>query len=75
MKGKYIDKDLLIKLLNKNATFNALINEIIISIPETEIICCKDCKYYKNGDCKLDMGLINPKEYDYCSYAEREQDE
>ena len=34
----------------------------------SEVVYCKDCKYWNHGDCfRLELSLP----YDYCSYAKR----
>ena len=34
-----------------------------------ELVRCKDCRHYNDGDCDEMPKLVNPD--DYCSYGER----
>lgn len=43
-----------------------------------EIIHCKECKYYHpisdlNSDCGNIHGLLSPSANDFCSYADRDE--
>ena len=38
---------------------------------ETELIRCRDCKYFTDCGCVRMEGMVYPKEYDFCSKAER----
>lgn len=47
----------------------------VISVAETidavEVVRCKDCKYWNNGDCYR-LELSRPD--DFCSYGERKEE-
>ena len=47
---------------------------IIDSLPEV-IIRCKDCKHYSCRCCHLFDGLTLPSPDDFCSYAERREED
>ena len=38
-----------------------------------EVVRCKDCKFYGNGDCSV-QSVRNMYPNDYCSYGERRND-
>lgn len=44
---------------------------------QPEIIRCKDCKWFNNAGCAIEIvdELDNPTENDFCSFAERKEDE
>ena len=81
-----IDRQALLKTLNENKIeFDSDVNYFIMHAPsaQPEIIRCKDCKfknhyqfppkYDKKGYCEKHEKIIN--EIDYCSWAERRNDE
>jgi len=39
--------------------------------PKEEIVRCKDCKYFNDGDCTELPKIVS--ETDYCSFAERKE--
>ena len=56
--------------------FNECISELINTptADVVEVVRCKDCKYYENGLC-ANINFLSVKPNDYCSYAERIQEE
>ena len=87
MNKEYIERNDLIKNLNYFAPehYSVLVNDLIMKQPTidvTEVVRCRDCKYYdkKYHQCKLhseepdqySTGFIfNMQENDFCSYGER----
>ena len=76
-KVTYIDKELLLKVLEKMPTFQTELEKDVV-----RIIRCKDCEYFKKpeevyknsnvgvcGNKKMDA-IMNCLESDYCSHAE-----
>ena len=68
--------DMAIKALKENQNSKAALNRV--PSEQSEIIRCKDCKFYSAYDytgklmCKrIGKGMILPKPEDFCSYAER----
>lgn len=44
-------------------------------VDERELIRCRDCIYYLDGDaCRNNKGLFDIREDDYCSLAERKEE-
>lgn len=52
-----------------------LLEEYFSGVPsaQPEIIRCKDCKHFNDGDCTELPKLVS--EEDFCSFAERGEDE
>ena len=93
---RLIDKDMLIEILGEMQglcdTKAALIQNSKIwqqvkdlpTVDAVEVIRCKDCKYYRDGDCWHErendrwiyyQSVINePNPDDYCSLAERKKE-
>lgn len=42
---------------------------------QPEIIRCKDCRYHGANECAHSLALVLSKDNDFCSYAERREDE
>lgn len=59
-----------------NNAIRGAINSIKHHVPstQTEIVRCKDCKYYmRPHGCGNDDGMATAQEDGYCSYAERRE--
>ena len=85
----YVDeirKDIVI-IRNEGGYFGTAKNEIVEAQKAEDIVSvirCKDCKYYRDGDCwhewdndgrKYYQSVINePNPDDYCSMAERKEE-
>lgn len=52
-----------------------LLDKLDVPVPETSevVVHCKDCKHYHHRCCHLFDGLTVPMGDDYCSYAERKE--
>lgn len=37
----------------------------------TEVVRCKDCKWYGTTDCQIQESFYGIKDFDFCSYGER----
>ena len=81
---RYIDADALLKDIEKSVVFtvrtgqkspeirgaNKIVDRIksAQAVDMQEVIRCKDCRYWNNGDCyRLELS----KPDDFCSYGER----
>lgn len=55
-------------------TAKQIIADHINSLPTIDIVCCKDCKWYreKQGFCVFGRWGLSPN--DYCSFGEREDE-
>lgn len=78
---EYIDKEELIKNLNKFAPehYNALINQLITKQPTAdvvEVVQCNNCAVPHNRwtGCPKLNGLITPPDF-YCSCGERRKED
>lgn len=50
------------------------IDELIEAYENSEVVCCKDCKWWNGNDCKArDIDVVDVD--DYCSYGERKEQE
>ena len=74
-----IDRQAAIDAVEKHACNTQRILDAIYALPstESEIIRCKDCKWF--GDIGCAMKIVDdsdkPTENDFCSFAERRTDE
>ena len=90
LKKKYYDGFTVHDILNKHLDDGQQILELLTAFADAdgvdavEVIRCKDCKYYRDGDCWHEreddrwiyyQSVINePNPDDYCSLAERREE-
>lgn len=85
---RLIDADALLEVLNKKSvSFNANVNDAILTAPTVdavEVVRCKDCEFSPfwfggNGNWKLcplvDDFVKEQTRDDYCSYGKRREEE
>lgn len=50
--------------------------DLLYALPKTEVVRCKDCRWYDNIGCALIIvdEEDRPKPDDYCSYGERKKE-
>ena len=72
--ARYIDAELAVKQKSEglNAVYDLTdLEDYLAGIPTAdvvEVVRCKDCKHWNNGDCyRLELSLPS----DFCSYGER----
>ena len=90
LKKKYYDGFTVLDILNKHLDDGHKILELLTAFADADgvdavpVVRCKDCKYYKDGDCWHEwdndgriyyQSIINePNPDDYCSLAERKKE-
>lgn len=47
---------------------------VALSTDAVQVVRCKDCKYYGTTDCQIQESFYGIKDFDYCSYGERERE-
>lgn len=83
--AEYIELEALLALMDDNRPTNwtdsdaeiqaendyRFYRDMACVIPALDIVWCKDCKHWNNGDCyRLELSMPN----DFCSYGEAKMD-